>query len=115
MSGRHGDDPADDMTDDIGSSRVVLTWENLLGPAPAWYDRAACRAAGTRTWFGGTRRAAMAARATCARCPARAECLEYALEYVELVGIWGGCNSDERARIRAERRNGHDLVRPSAL
>ena len=37
------------------------------------------------------------------------------LEYVELVGIWGGSNSDERARIRAERRNGRDLVRPSAL
>ncbi|MCU1465063.1 MAG: WhiB family transcriptional regulator [Actinomycetia bacterium] len=106
--------PGDDLSDDIANLRVVLSWETLLGPPPGWYARAACREAGTRLWFGGTRRAAIAARATCSRCPARVECLEYALEYVELVGIWGGCNSDERSRIRAERRSGRDLVRPSA-
>lgn len=98
---------------DTANSRVVLTWETMLGPRPDWYRLAACRATGARTWFGGTRAAAGAARATCARCPAIAECLEYALEHVELVGIWGGCTADERSRMRADRRRGLDLVRPS--
>ena len=105
--------PGDESYCEPGSSRVLLTWENLLGPPPSWYVRAACRETGVRDWFRGTRGAARAARLTCQRCPARAECLDYALEHVELVGIWGGCTFDERSRIRAERRRADNLVRPS--
>ena len=105
--------PADWSDDDLGNSRVLLTWETLLGPPPEWYVVAACRETGVRDWFGGTRAAARAARSTCARCPARVECLDYALEHVELVGIWGGSSFDERSRIRSERRRADNLVRPA--
>ncbi|MDQ1478585.1 MAG: hypothetical protein QOE62_3814 [Actinomycetota bacterium] len=53
--------PGVDFSDDTVKSRVVLSWETLLGPPPDWYARKASRASGTRTWFGGTRRAAIAA------------------------------------------------------
>ena len=46
------------------------------------------------------------AKAICARCPVRAECLEYALRIREPHGIWGGQNEFERRallRSRGER------------
>ena len=41
------------------------------------------------------------AKAFCARCLVRAECLEYALQIRETHGVWGGLNEMER---RAELR-----------
>lgn len=44
------------------------------------------------------------AKAICARCPARAECLEFALDTREAYGVWGGMNEDERrAMLRRHR------------
>ena len=37
-----------------------------------------------------------AAKAVCARCPVRAECLTYAIAAGERYGIWGGLNPQER-------------------
>jgi WhiB family redox-sensing transcriptional regulator len=41
-----------------------------------------------------------AARALCAECPARAPCLEYALDNKEAFGIWGGTSERERRELR---------------
>ncbi len=51
------------------------------------------------------------AKAICAACPVRVECLEYALANREPHGIWGGLNESERKalireRERTERRAG---------
>ena len=45
----------------------------------------------------------MLARTICTECPVRTECLDYALGYSGLFGIWGGFNEYERARIQKER------------
>jgi WhiB family redox-sensing transcriptional regulator len=37
-----------------------------------------------------------AAKAVCARCPVRMECLDYAVAAGERYGIWGGLNPQER-------------------
>jgi WhiB family redox-sensing transcriptional regulator len=37
------------------------------------------------------------AKAICALCPLRAECLEYALGHPARYGIWGGLNGEELA------------------
>ena len=37
-----------------------------------------------------------AAKAVCARCPVRSECLSYAIAAGERYGIWGGLNPQER-------------------
>ena len=40
------------------------------------------------------------AKSICERCPARRECLTYALEANEQYGIWGGLTTSERQRLR---------------
>lgn len=80
-------------------------------------DRAACRDTGVMMLFfgpDGERPAERAirerkAKAVCAVCPLRAECLEYALRHPARFGIWGGLNAEELA---AERRR---LLRCGAL
>jgi len=44
------------------------------------------------------------AKAICARCPARAECLEFALDTGEAYGIWGGTSEDDRRALIRQRR-----------
>lgn len=46
---------------------------------------------------------AILARDICDSCPARLECLEYALQFDNLDGIWGGLDPDERKRIQEAR------------
>ena len=43
------------------------------------------------------------AKAVCARCPVRDECLEYALRTREPHGIWGGLNEMERRAVLRRR------------
>jgi hypothetical protein len=45
------------------------------------------------------------ARAICAKCPIKAQCLAVALENKERYGMWGGTTPIERRRVeRTERR-----------
>jgi WhiB family redox-sensing transcriptional regulator len=48
------------------------------------------------------------ARAICAACPVREDCLEDALAYDDYddYGIWGGTTPGERRHIRHQRRRG---------
>ncbi len=46
------------------------------------------------------------AKAVCALCPVRAQCLDYALRNSIRYGIWGGLNKEERARERRRRAHG---------
>ena len=41
----------------------------------------------------------LAALALCEHCPVRGACLQYALEYDDLWGIWGGTSPEQRAVI----------------
>lgn len=43
------------------------------------------------------------AKAICAACPVRVECLEWALETEEPYGVWGGHSELERKHILARR------------
>jgi len=64
--------------------------------------------------FGLSARPAAAAMAICARCPVRAECLDWALRVGEPAGIWGGTTPDERRRLRhAARTAARDCSRVS--
>ena len=42
----------------------------------------------------------MQARAICGACPAKPECLEYALRYSGLHGIWAGLDPMQRDRLQ---------------
>lgn len=79
----------------------------------SWQSAAACRGPSASAFFppaAGERKEDKArreatAKAICAACPVRIECLEYALEIREPHGIWGGLNESER-RILLARRAG---------
>ena len=43
------------------------------------------------------------AKAVCARCKVRAECLRFAMETVQDHGVWGGTSEEERRSLRRAR------------
>lgn len=66
----------------------------------AWQQLALCAQTDPEAFFpekGGSTREA---KAICAACEVRAECLEYALTKDERFGIWGGLSERERRRMR---------------
>src|SRR5580692_5604416 len=73
-------------------------------PNWGWQDEAACRGKDVVLFFGpdGERQPERdvrerKAKAVCAACPVRAECLGYAVGRPEKYGTWGGLNEDERS------------------
>lgn len=76
----------------------------LADPVPArptslWSD-AACRQL-PADWFHPDRGESTGeARAVCAACPVRPDCLEWAITNGEHFGVWGGTSERERRRIR---------------
>ena len=72
-----------------------------LDSVPSWHDDAACASIDPELWFPEVGAAAStgAARAVCAACPVRTECLTAALERGEQHGIWGGLTTRERRAL----------------
>jgi len=73
-----------------------------LIPAP-WTVDAACVGADPSVFFIDHGRPATKAKAICAGCRVRAECLDFALASHERHGVWGGMTEKER-RVEARRR-----------
>ncbi|MFF5986930.1 WhiB family transcriptional regulator [Prauserella flavalba] len=77
-----------------------------------WSERAACRDEDPELFFpvsdmGPGAQQTEQAKAICARCPVRAECLTYALESGLDYGIFGGTTERERrALVRRNRAAG---------
>jgi WhiB family redox-sensing transcriptional regulator len=81
---------------------------------PDWFDQAACRGANPGLWYpergeiGGRGVKDNYATHVCIGCPARADCLELALDTHEHHGYWGGLSPRSREkhgrRVLAELR-----------
>ncbi len=72
-----------------------------------WREQAACKDDPTPDlWFvpPGDRHGIAAAKAICHRCPVAAECLAEALADPHIVGVWGGLDEQQRARLHKERK-----------
>lgn len=69
----------------------------------SWITRANCADVNTELFFPGRGEPAREARAVCAGCEVRNECLTYALDNSIKHGIWGGLSERERSRIRRVR------------
>jgi WhiB family redox-sensing transcriptional regulator len=74
----------------------------LLQPLD-WQAKARCTEADPEIFFPERGGSSKAARAVCAQCDVRMDCLEYALNNKEQFGIWGGTSERERRRLRKER------------
>ena len=93
-----------------------------------WWSLAACQSADPELFFpiSGTGPAlgqVARAKAVCAACSVRSDCLRYALSAGPLQGVWGGLTEEERrrlrqreakARLRASQRPGPSSRRPWA-
>jgi len=71
-----------------------------------WWDRAACQSVDPELFFpvsdlGPASLQVARAKAVCARCGVRQQCLDYALATRQVHGIWGGTSEDERRGLRA--------------
>lgn len=69
-----------------------------------WHDHAACSGESGVLFYPPARperraarlRRESRARAVCAGCPVRGDCLQHAIDHVERYGIWGGLTDRER-------------------
>ena len=68
------------------------------------WPTASCRGMDPDLFFPSSSGEVKAAKAVCAACPVRAECLEYALANAERLGVWGGTSERERGRLRRSQR-----------
>jgi len=68
---------------------------------PQWMVAAACRDEPTSTFFIERGGSMARARALCAGCAVRGECIEYAMADEDIDGWWAGTSRRERARLRA--------------
>jgi WhiB family redox-sensing transcriptional regulator len=84
--------------------RELLDLRDIVNP-PAWMADAACREHQDLRWINGRTDSTSAARAVCAGCLVREECLHYALADVTIVGMWGGTSTVERQHLRARSRS----------
>jgi WhiB family transcriptional regulator, redox-sensing transcriptional regulator len=75
-------------------------------PDASWAQHAACRGMDPALFFPERGESTAEAKACCATCPVRVECLEYALEADEKFGIFGGASERQRRRMRRQRREG---------
>jgi WhiB family transcriptional regulator, redox-sensing transcriptional regulator len=80
----------------------------VLDNRAGWWSHAACSAADPELFFpistsGPAVGQVAQAKAVCARCQIRQECLDYALEAGSVRGIWGGTTENERRLPRRRR------------
>jgi WhiB family redox-sensing transcriptional regulator len=66
-----------------------------------WWQSAACSTADPDIFFpvsahGPGREDIAQAKAICARCPVRRQCLQFALATHQVDGVWGGTTEEER-------------------
>jgi hypothetical protein len=85
-------------------------------PLGAWAERAACKGMDQSIFFPGSGSNAAEAKAVCASCFVRPECLHHAITSPEKYGIWGGVSEKHRRGdpTRLCRRCGADYVRPGS-
>lgn len=65
-----------------------------------WEERARCSTYDPELFFAPRARAERRAKAVCAHCPVRDECLAFAIDTHVDYGVWGGTTVKERRLMR---------------
>jgi hypothetical protein len=82
--------------------------------APGWAELGACFRHGAELFFAEDRATIKEAKAVCAGCDVRAQCLAQALEW-PVHGIWGGTTREERETLKTLKTPAAGSERPLAL
>ncbi|MEZ5380859.1 MAG: WhiB family transcriptional regulator [Microthrixaceae bacterium] len=70
----------------------------------SWQRRASCAGLDSAIFYPPSDDEASRAKAVCAECPVRIDCLEFAVTVREKDGVWGGFTAIERQRLIRRRR-----------
>lgn len=71
---------------------------------PDWMQDALCAETDPEIFFPEKGQSSREAKLICGQCDVRAQCLDYALEDRDLLGVWGGTAPREREEIRKQQR-----------
>lgn len=90
------------ITDQDLAGLIDLVAPEIAGAGlGSWTDSARCADGDPEIFFPPRNKPGKAARAVCAECQVRAQCLAYATVHAhENYGIWGGLSRLERIRLR---------------
>jgi len=90
--------------------------EELLGlvASPGWWFAGLCAQTDPELFFPEKGGSVREAKAVCAGCPVRAQCLEHALAHDERFGVWGGLSERERRRLKTAATYRSTASRPAA-
>ena len=104
------------MRGDPGLAHDEVTQVEVLyeGTTPSWQQDAACvHCAGRVDFFPARGESVREAKAVCAVCPVREECLDFALRLKVAHGVWGGLSERERRSVRRDRHraSNHERAR----
>jgi len=91
-------------------------WRDPVFEQPEWLDQkwrggAACRNYPSDLFFPGVGGSVRAGKTVCAFCPVWKDCLRYAVETKQPLGIWGGTTERERRQARAGTMSEPDVAR----
>jgi len=99
--------------------------ETVMSHRRDWRAFGACREEDPELFFpisskGPAAQQIAAAKAVCARCQVRGECLQFALDNRQDYGVWGGTSEEERKEMRSQRGGARrprqvETVLPGAL
>ena len=87
----------------MATSAGTAVVEHDLSP-DWWHDAECLQYVGIVDFFPARGESAREAKAVCAGCPVRQHCLEYAMRWDQLCGVWGGLSERERRQLRRERK-----------
>jgi WhiB family transcriptional regulator, redox-sensing transcriptional regulator len=98
----------------ISDTAVKMPADSVPDDPSLWRLRAACRKLSPDLFFPGRGEMALlaAAKAVCARCPVREECLISSVQMGARSGVWGGLSERERKRWRRAHPEVKQLVEP---
>jgi WhiB family redox-sensing transcriptional regulator len=93
---------------------------DLLVPEDQWRSMAACRSADPDLFFpisssGQSMAQEAEAKAICAGCRVRRECLAFALRTHQAHGVWGGMSEQERYPVRSAAPAGVKRGKPAEV
>ena len=85
-----------------------------------WRHRARCRDVDPELFFpvgttGPAEAQVQSAKAICALCPVREECLQWALDTAQDAGVWGGLSEEERRRCPRRSAQGPHRLTPTRV
>jgi WhiB family redox-sensing transcriptional regulator len=92
------------MPDTRPSVKGTVLREAVWTREAVWRERGACKGLDPQIFYPETDEDADTAKRVCAQCHVQTACLEYALQFREREGVWGGTTERERRRIIRQRR-----------